>query len=303
MVYSKLDKINKEEVFVKGLNIHMLYQKILMDEMPYCLILSELGEFAEHRHADIELSYCIKGSFDIIIDKKKYIINEGEVALISPMTSHAIPQSDDTDRLVFTIIVGSTFLRGHFSAFAKSVFSSPVLSLNDETQTSIKMRELLDETIDIYKKPTRNSDLFITGNLYKMLAFLLNELTELSEDEQEEKRDLRMVANIEKALEMIYHDYAKNLTIEDAALATGYGKSNFCKIFKNIVGDSFHSVLNHQRVRSAYGLLSETTMSITEIAQEVGFGETKTFCRVFKDIAGVTPGVYRKTKKRNKGDA
>lgn len=299
MLYFKMTEFNIAEVFIKGMKIHMLYQKILMDETPYELLLSEFGAFTEHRHADIEFNYCIKGSFDIIIDKKKYRVNEGELALISPMTSHEIPNGGDSERLVFTTIVGSTFLRRHFSAFVKSVFTSPVISLNDGTQTSIKLRELLHETIEIYKNPTRSSDLFISGNLYKIFAFLLDELTELSEDEQEEKRDLRMVANIEKALELIYNEYPKPITVADAAMATGYGKSNFCKIFKSIVGDSFHSVLNRQRVRSSYGLLTETNMSISDIAQEVGFGEAKTFCRVFKSVAGVTPGVYRKNKNIN----
>lgn len=296
MLYFKVNRISIVGVFAKGLEIFMIYQKILMDEMPYQLLLSEFNEFTEHRHADIEFSYCIRGSFDIIIDKKKCHVKEGELALISPMTSHEIPDSDNSDRLVFTVIVGSTFLREHFSAFAKSVFSSPVLSLNDGTESSVKMRELLDETIETYKNPTRNSDLFITGNLYKIFAFLLDELTELTVDEQEEKKDLRMVANIEKALELIYNEYTKPITISDAAAATGYGKSNFCKIFKSIVGDSFHSVLNRQRVRSSYGLLTQTNMSISDIAQEVGFGEAKTFCRVFKSVAGVTPGMYRKNK-------
>jgi xylan 1,4-beta-xylosidase len=276
----------------------MIYQKILTDGMPYELILSEFTAFTEHRHADIEFNYCIKGSFDIIINKKKYHVNEGEVSLISPMTSHEIPDiGDDDERLVLTTIVGATFLREHFGAFTKSVFSTNVLSLNEPTETNKKLRSLLDETVELYQNPARNSSLIITGNLYKIFAYLIDELTELSADEYLEKRDLRMVANIEKALELIYHDYTKPITIEDAAIATGYGKSNFCKIFKNIVGDSFHCVLNRQRIKSSYGLLSETTMSIAEIAQEVGFGEAKTFCRVFKNIAGITPGEYRKNKK------
>lgn len=275
----------------------MLYQKILTDGRPYELILSEFGVFSEHRHADIEFNYCIKGSFDIIINKKKYHVNEGELSLISPMTSHEVPDCNDEECLVLTTIVGATFLREHFGAFTKSVFSTNVLSLNEPTQTNIKLRELLDETVELYQNPTRNSNLIITGNLYKIFAFLVDELTELTESEQVEKRDLRMVANIEKALELIYHDYTKPITIEDAAIATGYGKSNFCKIFKSIVGDSFHCVLNRQRIKSSYGLLSETTMSISEIAQEVGFGEAKTFCRVFKNVAGITPGEYRKNKK------
>ena len=207
----------------------MIYQKILTDGMPYELILSEFTAFTEHRHADIEFNYCIKGSFDIIINKKKYHVNEGEVSLISPMTSHEIPDiGDDDERLVLTTIVGATFLREHFGAFTKSVFSTNVLSLNEPTETNKKLRSLLDETVELYQNPARNSSLIITGNLYKIFAYLIDELTELSADEYLEKRDLRMVANIEKALELIYHDYTKPITIEDAAIASGYGKCNFC---------------------------------------------------------------------------
>ena len=108
----------------------MLYQKILTDGRPYELILSEFGVFSEHRHADIEFNYCIKGSFDIIINKKKYHVNEGELSLISPMTSHEVPDCNDEECLVLTTIVGATFLREHFGAFTKSVFSTNTNWLN-----------------------------------------------------------------------------------------------------------------------------------------------------------------------------
>lgn len=279
----------------------MFYQKILMDEQPYQVIVEKICEFGEHRHADIEFNYCIKGSFDIKIDKKQYRINEGELSLISPMMSHEIPTSEDNDRLVLTVIVGPSLLKGNFSLFSKAEFSTPVFSLHEPTEKNEKLRALLHEVVELCHDDAAYSDLMITGNLYKILAILLEELAEPASEEKTEKKDLRMVANIEKALELIYHDYAKPLTVTDAALATGYGKSNFCKIFKHIVGDSFHSVLNRQRVRNAYGLLTETNMSITEIAQEVGFSETKTFCRVFKHVSGVTPGTYRKNRNIKKG--
>lgn len=78
----------------------------------------------------------------------------------------------------------------------------------------------------------------------------------------------------------------------------GYSKSNFCKIFKRITGEPFHGVLNGYRIRIACDLLDKTDYSVERIAGEVGFADTKTFCRVFKSVMGVTAGRFRKKDKK-----
>ena len=277
----------------------MLYQKILMDDAPYQWSMGSFRAFEEHRHADIEFNYCVHGGFDIIIDKKRHHVSEGEMSLIGPMVSHEVPAAENADRLVLTAIVGSSLLKKHFSGFSGASFHSPICSLNSGSEAHRSLRALLQESAELCQHPTAHSDLLLTGNLYKICAYLLRELAEGEAEPVRESGDLRRVANVEKALDLIHYDYAKPLTVEIAAAATGYGKSNFCKIFKNVVGDSFHHVLNRCRIQNAYALLTETDMSVAAVAQEVGFAETKTFCRVFKEIAGVTPGTYRAQAKRS----
>ena len=80
----------------------------------------------------------------------------------------------------------------------------------------------------------------------------------------------------------------------EAARAAGCSTSNFCRTFKTIVGESFHKRLNRHRISCALGLLRESSMQISDIAAEVGFPEAKSFCRVFRDIMGMTPGEYRR---------
>ena len=65
---------------------------------------------------------------------------------------------------------------------------------------------------------------------------------------------------------------------------------------RTVTGDTFHNVLNRKRVQNACDLLRETNMQISEIAAQVGFEETKSFCRVFKATVGSTPGQYRKSR-------
>ena len=78
----------------------MLYQKILIGETPYHVSVGAMGTFEEHRHADIELNYCISGALDMIIDKKNYHLHAGELALINPMVSHGVPKAQGQDTTV-----------------------------------------------------------------------------------------------------------------------------------------------------------------------------------------------------------
>lgn len=272
----------------------MLYQKIFTGEKLYHIARGNLPEFPEHRHADLELNFCIDGEFDIIIDKKLYHVNAGSTTVIPSMCSHEIPDHKN-ERSIVTLIVGMTLLKESFTEFSEALSSPMIMDLNTEGRKRI--RELFLECEQALCRHGKSAELLITGNIYKILAYLLEELS-VSKKESNRLRDYRKVENIEKALELIYYNYKAPLSIEYVSALTGYSKSNFCKMFKKVVGESFHQALNRRRVNNAAGLLSVTDMSVSDISAEVGFGEPKAFCRVFKSFYGVTPGQYRKSNNR-----
>ena len=267
----------------------MLYQKILTDEMPYQVRFGTLRRFEEHRHAEIEFHYCIRGSLELTVDKKPCHVHEGALLVIGPMVSHAVPADGETDQQVLTVIVGPSLLRRHFARF--SALRVSFCDLSTATEQHALFRSCLHACAELCRRPTPGGELMLTGELYRICACLLGELADTDGQGEREERDLRRVANVERAL--IHSDYARPLTIEDAAAATGYGKSNFCRIFKDVVGESFHRVLNRRRISNACLLLGESDLPISAVAQEVGFAECKTFCRIFKAEMGMTPGAYR----------
>lgn len=272
----------------------MTYQNILREKNPYQIMLRSLHLYEEHRHADIEVSYCAKGSFDIIIDKKTYHLSEGDMALVSPLASHEIPDTQDQNSLVLTLIMGSSLLRHNFSYFSKSRFKSPVCSLTDGKEDHKMIRKICNEIIKHYNKQSPTSNLIIQGSLYQLCGYLIGELSEAENEKAQGNKNLEKISKIEPALNLIYYDYKKNITVEEASNVTGYGKGNFCKIFKNIVGEAFHKALNRHRINVSLDFLTQTNLSIEEIAAEVGFSESKTFSRVFKQMMSETPGNYRK---------
>ena len=181
----------------------------------------------------------------------------------------------------------------HFEDFVTLIGEPKVYDLNTPALEGIK--GLFLECADALRSNGAESSLLVTGNVYKISAYLLKAFSSADRTEKG-KNDLRKVKDVEKALEIIYYRYKEPITVEKAAEVTGYGKSSFCKIFKTVVGESFHQALNRQRVSNAAGLLKLSNMSVTDIAAEVGFNETKAFCRVFKAVYGVTPGEYRRQK-------
>lgn len=252
------------------------------------------SKFPEHRHADFEVNYCIDGEFDIIIEKKTYHVGAGCMSLIPPMCAHEVP-TQTNERRVMTIIFGVSFLKKQFNNFSKHASYPCVCDFN--TEENLKIKKLFHECINAKHSDSTVAELLIVGNMYKILAYIFEILMDRGSISSREG-DLRRVENVEKAIELIHSNYKEPLTVEYVSEITGYSKSNFCKIFKKVVGEGFHQSLNRHRVECAAGLLTVSNMSVADISEEVGFSEPKAFCRVFKDVYGMTPGQYRKKNKQ-----
>jgi len=272
----------------------MYYESILTEDSPYKLWVGNLGCAGEHRHADFEIVYCLKGSFVSRIDNELYEVNPGDIVLIPPMSSHDPTVKKSRDLRALCTIFGSAFLKKYYSGGLNISFERVVYSLNREDSEHRKLIELLDETVELCNEHNAFATLLKTGNLYKIIGFVFSSLAKVEEETESKRSDRRKVANVEKALQLIYSDYMNRITVEQAAEAAGYSKSNFCKIFKEVTGKSFHHLLNLHRVRCSYPMLTQTQIRIEDIAEEVGFSEAKTYCRVFKEITKKTPVEYRK---------
>lgn len=274
----------------------MRYETIHTSDRPYSLWTGSMSPFAEHRHADFEFAYCYDGEFDIIVDKVEYSVKKGQILLLSPMSSHERVPSPKRARTL-NAIFGSSFLKAHFAVLSNATFAEVVYTLDEENEAHRALSELLHETIAFCQSKRPANALLKTGNLYKIMGYILENFARATHQRSNLSKDVIKVQNIEKALDLIHSDYMKELTVTRAAEAAGYSKSNFCKIFKSIVGESFHKVLNRQRVKNACELLEATEMQVGAVAQAVGFTEVKTFCRVFREISGETPGEYRRKRR------
>ena len=112
--------------------------------------------------------------------------------------------------------------------------------------------------------------------------------------ESEGKAGFLMYNNeIWKIVYYIHHHFDQDITPESVSSDFGISTSYLHKIIKYNLMQSFSELLREVRISYACGVLSNLDLSISQVAVEVGYNNTKTFTRSFVKQQGCTPTEYR----------
>jgi two-component system response regulator YesN len=99
---------------------------------------------------------------------------------------------------------------------------------------------------------------------------------------------------IRLAKKYMQDNYHKPLTLEDVAAVAGFNPTYFSTVFKKVTGENFLEYLSELRMKEARELLCDGHLRIDDIAEKVGYADTKYFVKLFKKSTGLTPQEYRK---------
>jgi AraC family transcriptional regulator len=88
---------------------------------------------------------------------------------------------------------------------------------------------------------------------------------------------------------------AERLPISRLAKLARLSRYHFCRSFRRSFGLSPHRYHLHRRAERAKALLANPTLSITDIALDLGFREASTFSTTFRKLIGQTPKDYRRS--------
>lgn len=154
-----------------------------------------------------------------------------------------------------------------------------LLSLNDNS--------IQQSLLDIYdargNKPA--NDMSMIGRLYLFLSKLIDLNT------VREESDVTSIY-IENALKYIQYNYSHSIDITNIADSIGISRSHLYRVFIKHLGLSPNDYLTQYRINRACSLLRNSDLSISNIANSVGYDDPLYFSRVFKKVKGVSPSMY-----------
>lgn len=263
-----------------------------------CSIPLDFSTVPLHWHDEMELIYIKKGSGQVTVDFKEYIVNAPALVLILPGQLHSIEQHNSDSMEYENIIFSTTMLLPGTIDYAKEDFLTPLMNGKITVPTLFTpvypyyadVIAPIDACDEICKTMPQGYQLFVKSKLYEFFFVLDNRCRNLSKPLKSKKT----LDKMKVILKYVENNYADKITVADIADIVGFSESHFMRYFKETMGTSFVSYLKDYRLTIAARLLQGSDSSVLDIASEVGFDNLSYFNRAFKERYKTTPLKYRK---------
>ncbi len=149
---------------------------------------------------------------------------------------------------------------------------------------------------DVYKarrslSPDRQSTEFLDTLIYP----LLHMLTLLYKEQPQSLPMGKAGVSYCSIIDYIAGHLGDTLTLSELSRELGYSESHIRHLFRKYSGQTLTKYVNSMRVRRAKELLTSTQMSVTEIADAVGYPDPNYFSSVFRIHTGCSPRDYRRS--------
>ncbi len=252
-------------------------------------LLSRYADYAadSHWHDDLEFISVLSGQMDYNINGEILHLEAGQGVMVNARQLHYGFSSEKNECEFYCVLLHPVLLcatqsiDGDFIA-APYVFLDKRISWQGEILSDIEV---------IYQcRDKKNAPLHIQNAFYHIWILLTENV---SNTHHSKKQD----GNLSLLKEMLFYiqkHYGEHVTLDDIARSGNVSKSTCLSVFKKYLGDTPSNYLILYRLKKACKLLETTTLSITEIAFDVGFQSGSYFAEMYRRIYGCSPSSYRK---------
>lgn len=242
--------------------------------------------------------YCIEGDVRMAIESASYTVGIGGTLLIPKNTFYRPIGEEGCSYFFFqfeaetacgesaetvTALPQQHLEKGFAYAFSGEHTShAAVPTFIKETRSSV--REIFERGATL--SPAKYfSHKLLLDNLLRELLIRLSEAEATPQNQRFTKIRDYISAHLNEPLPL--SALAARFSLSPAYLA---------RLFKQETGEKPSNYVNRLRVSAAYALLLDTELSVTEIAERIGYESVYYFSRVFKKVMGFPPSSARRHK-------
>lgn len=258
----------------------------------------------QRRLLDYLLVYIQQGHCLICVEGTASHFQAGEFCLIQPNELHTLEGTTDTiTPYIHMDIFYNPAREESFPTRPGQIDLSPFRHLlqprlNDwkTIQIPVKFspahpiwfRETMLETISIWQQRGPLSQLEAQHRATALVLSLLREQQQGSLETVQGPPSFTWVCSY-----LSFH-LAEPLSVAEMAQQVHLSPAHFSKLFRQHFGLSPHQYLLRLRLQHAQSLLSQTNLTLQQIADYCGFADVHHFSKAFKKQVGDAPGMYRR---------
>lgn len=233
--------------------------------------------------------FVLEGCGFLEIEDSTYYLKRGDIFLIPPNTmAHYQADASDPWHYAFVSFVGNKVEKYvHQAGFTPQTFIRKCYFPPE------KFSALIYEMLETHQL-TLTNELKRTGLLFQLFALLTESYQSANTTPNSVHYDYSSKAYLEHALQFIQFNYNRNIQVADIANYIGITRSYLFNIFKQNLNMAPKEYLLHCRMDKAKQLLAESSDTISDIAQYIGYNDPFTFSRMFHNMTGMSPSEYRR---------
>lgn len=253
--------------------------------------------FPTHSHDYVEIVYMCSGSTTHIVDGDTIVLSEGELLFLGQSAKQEILPAGMDDIAVNFIVMPEFFdqtlkMIGEEETPLKTFIVDCLKNkhakksyLHFQVSDVLPVQNLMENLIWLllYGAPNKRSINQITMGL----VFL--QLIGCSEKILHKKTSDEITVRVLGYVEENY----KNGSLSELSRLLHYDISSISREIKNKTGKTYTELVQEKRLSQACFLLKNTTMTIDEIASNVGYENISFFYRLFRKSYGISPKKYK----------
>lgn len=253
--------------------------------IPYWGALNSHYGTDQHAHYFYEICLVTEGEGVYTEEDQRYGLEKNSLILTTPEKRHQL-ESRAGIALVYFSFIPKDYEK---SLLAETNFPIPVLALAPQDPLILTWQALLQLT-EIYQE-------IYSESLNLLAKSLLQLILDRAVSSQAEEALIEITEHTEllkQIKEYIRQNKTQHLSVTEIAEHFFISKRQIFRLFKKYEPISCNHYIQQVKIEYAANLIRTTSMSITDIAECVGFSSPHYFSRVFTEKMRDTPQTFRK---------
>lgn len=287
------------DVFVEG-QPEKLFRWPGLPEEEIILVAHQSGGRHElfHRHNYFYFSYTYQGEYDSLSYRydNRITIRQGELYAGQPFAGHALCVHDDRETTIIGILIRKdAFFRTLLPLLASNTklfhfFLEPTTnSFSDEflhfkLESGGEIQSLLEMMVVEYANRQEDTQTILKALALAFLTQLTRQYARTYPEPPAESLSDQLVAYIGA--------HSDTITLKTLAEHFSYHPNYISTVLRCQFKKSFSEIVLEQRMERAVALLTGTDLSIEEIASILGYRDSSSFYRAFREHFHISPREY-----------
>lgn len=256
------------------------------------------GDVPWHWHEEIELVYLSKGTLQCAVGNRRFPLRKGEALFINTGIPHAFFEESGIPYEESDIVFHPRLIYGDVGSIFYEKYILPLMRC--PSMAGFAFRKDLDwqreaalsikEAVTVCRTKPELYEFTVREALTNVFTLLLRHNS--GELQQTEARSSFLMERVKRMLDYFHSHYQESISVEQLAKQANICKRECQRDFKKVLGLTPTQYFEQYRLAMSLRLLTESSCSIIEIADQCGFQSPSYFTKLFREKYGVTPTAF-----------